>query len=204
MRRPCRSCTPPGGIAGDRAHRVSPRRGRGGGPEGRRAPAAGRGQDELGLGLDERARRRGRPLAIIRRGWVTCWTPSSTPTGARVRARRRRGRGVPAVGAGPDHRAGQQARQPAGAGGGRGQRAVLPDPAAAPARLCEGGLATAAVRRLRRARGAGPASLVLYDVSTLYFETDAGDGFREPGSPRNAGWSRRSPSACSPIRPGSR
>jgi hypothetical protein len=27
----------------------------------------------------------------------------------------------------------------------------------------------------------GPASLVLYDVSTLYFEPDAGDGFREPG-----------------------
>jgi hypothetical protein len=27
----------------------------------------------------------------------------------------------------------------------------------------------------------GPASLVLYDVSTLYFETDQGDGFREPG-----------------------
>jgi hypothetical protein len=27
----------------------------------------------------------------------------------------------------------------------------------------------------------GPASLVLYDVSTLYFETDAGDGFRETG-----------------------
>jgi len=29
--------------------------------------------------------------------------------------------------------------------------------------------------------GLGPASLVLYDVSTLYFATDAGDGFREPG-----------------------
>jgi hypothetical protein len=29
--------------------------------------------------------------------------------------------------------------------------------------------------------GLGPASLVLYDVSTLYFETNAGDGFREPG-----------------------
>jgi Transposase DDE domain len=29
--------------------------------------------------------------------------------------------------------------------------------------------------------GLGPASLVLYDVSTLYFETDAADGFREPG-----------------------
>jgi hypothetical protein len=27
----------------------------------------------------------------------------------------------------------------------------------------------------------GPASLVMFDVSTLYFETDAGDGFREPG-----------------------
>lgn len=27
----------------------------------------------------------------------------------------------------------------------------------------------------------GPTSLVLSDVSTLYFETDAGDGFREPG-----------------------
>ena len=30
-------------------------------------------------------------------------------------------------------------------------------------------------------RTARPASLVLYDVSTLYFETDTGDGFREPG-----------------------
>jgi len=27
----------------------------------------------------------------------------------------------------------------------------------------------------------GPASLVMFDVSTLYFETDTGDGFREPG-----------------------
>lgn len=27
----------------------------------------------------------------------------------------------------------------------------------------------------------GPASLILYDVSTLHFQTDAGDGFREPG-----------------------
>jgi hypothetical protein len=32
-----------------------------------------------------------------------------------------------------------------------------------------------------RHAGLGPASLVLYDVSTLYFKTDAGDGFREPG-----------------------
>jgi hypothetical protein len=27
----------------------------------------------------------------------------------------------------------------------------------------------------------GPAALVLYDVTTLWFETDGGDGFREPG-----------------------
>jgi len=27
----------------------------------------------------------------------------------------------------------------------------------------------------------GPASVVLYDVSTRCFETDTGDGFREPG-----------------------
>ena len=32
----------------------------------------------------------------------------------------------------------------------------------------------------------GPASLVLYDVSTLYFETDQGDGFREPGFSKGA------------------
>jgi hypothetical protein len=29
--------------------------------------------------------------------------------------------------------------------------------------------------------GLGPSSLVLFDVSTLYFETDKADGFREPG-----------------------
>jgi hypothetical protein len=29
--------------------------------------------------------------------------------------------------------------------------------------------------------GLGPATLCLYDVTTLYFETDTGDGFREPG-----------------------
>lgn len=32
-----------------------------------------------------------------------------------------------------------------------------------------------------RHTGLGPTTLVLYDVSTLYFETDTGDGFREPG-----------------------
>jgi hypothetical protein len=38
-------------------------------------------------------------------------------------------------------------------------------------------LASACARRAEL----GPASLVLFDVSTLSFETDAGDGFREPG-----------------------
>jgi hypothetical protein len=32
-----------------------------------------------------------------------------------------------------------------------------------------------------RHAGLGPATLVLFDVTTLYFETDTGDGFREPG-----------------------
>ena len=34
---------------------------------------------------------------------------------------------------------------------------------------------------VRGACGAGPATLVIYDVTTLYFETDEGDGFRESG-----------------------
>lgn len=40
-------------------------------------------------------------------------------------------------------------------------------------------------RRLSGACSAGadlsPSTLVLYDVTTLWFETDTGDGFREPG-----------------------
>jgi len=39
------------------------------------------------------------------------------------------------------------------------------------------GLSTACSSQARL----GPASLVLYDVTTLHFETDSGDGFREPG-----------------------
>lgn len=40
-----------------------------------------------------------------------------------------------------------------------------------------GALATACAARA----ALGPASLVLYDVTTLYFETNQGDTFREPG-----------------------
>jgi hypothetical protein len=50
----------------------------------------------------------------------------------------------------------------------------------------------------------GPTSLVLYDVSTLYFETDTADGFREPGFPRSVAWSHKSPSGCSPMLPACR
>ena len=62
-----------------------------------------------------------------------------------------------------------------------GSRRLVPDRRAAPARLCEGGVAAAAVAACAAHARLGPASLVLYDVSTLYFETDQGDGFREPG-----------------------
>ena len=60
----------------------------------------------------------------------------------------------------------------------------------------EGLVASGAGRRLCRTCRAGTSVLVLYDVSTLYFETDQGDGFREPDSPRNAASSRRSPGAA--------
>jgi hypothetical protein len=49
----------------------------------------------------------------------------------------------------------------------------------------------------------GPASLVLYDVSALYFEADQGRGVpRARVLPGSGGSSRRSPSACSQARTG--
>ena len=86
-----------------------------------------------------------------------------------------------AAGAGPDHRAGQQAGQPAGAGGSRRRAGSY--------RTVKRRLPVYAKEAWRQRlsaacaahAGLGPASLVLYDVSTLYFETDAGDGFRESG-----------------------
>ena len=47
--------------------------------------------------------------------------------------------------------------------------------------------------------GLGPATLVLYDVTTLYFETDEGDGSASQGSARSNAWSHRSLSACWPM-----
>ena len=68
---------------------------------------------------------------------------------------------------------GQQARQPASAGGGGRRGGLLPDRHAPAACLCEGVVAAEGIRRCAAHAELGPASLVLYDVSTLYFETDA-------------------------------
>ena len=70
----------------------------------------------------------------------------------------------------------------AGAGGSRRRAGVVPRPSSGACRP----IAKDAWRQQLSAAcaahaGLGPASLVLYDVSTLYFETDEGDGFRESG-----------------------
>ena len=57
-------------------------------------------------------------------------------------------------------------------------RAVVSHAQPAPARLGGGRLAARPVRGVRGACQARPGILVLYDVSTLYFETDQGDGFQ--------------------------
>ena len=75
-----------------------------------------------------------------------------------------------------------KARQPAGAGRGRcrRRRRIRRSTAACPATPPTRGARKLAAACAAHA-GLGPTSLVLFDVSTLYFETDAGDGFREPG-----------------------
>jgi hypothetical protein len=62
----------------------------------------------------------------------------------------------------------------AGADGSESGQAVGVDPAGGRWRAR---LARACAEHVRL----GPATLLLYDVTTLYFETDEGDGFREPG-----------------------
>jgi hypothetical protein len=52
--------------------------------------------------------------------------------------------------------------------------------------------------------GLGRASLVLYDVPALYSGTMPVTGSGNRAFRRSGGWSRRSPSACSPARTGSR
>ena len=75
--------------------------------------------------------------------------------------------------------------------------AVVPDRAAAAARLCEGGVPSGAVCGLRGARpdSARPASCSTTCPRSTSRPTRA-TGSASPGSPRSGGWSRRSPSAC--------
>ena len=135
------------------------------------------GQGELDLGLDGGAEGGPLPVTSSRMGCLL---------GALARAYGVLGPaglpaviGVPWLGAGPDHRAGQQAGQPAGAEGGRRRpvsyRTVMRRLPAFAKDWWRQELSAACAAHARL----GPASLVLYDVSTLYFETDAGDEFRE-------------------------
>ena len=52
--------------------------------------------------------------------------------------------------------------------------------------------------------GLGPASLGLYDVTTLYFETDTADGFRESGFSKERRLEPQITVGCSPMPPASR
>ena len=136
------------------------------------------GQLELGLGMA-----RGRPgrYRSRLRGWASCWTPSSMATACWGSGGRPTATRFPAAGT---------------------ARFIEPTSKLDSLRVLEeAGAASAAYATVKRRlpaypeeswrhrlsatcaahAGLGPASLVLYDVSTLYFETDAGDGFREPG-----------------------
>ena len=138
------------------------------------------GQLELDLGLEPAG---GGPLPITssRMGHLLDALERGLP-GAGVRGRGGRGRGVPAPGAGPDHRAGPASSTACGSWRRPGSRRR---PTATVKRRLPAYAEEEWRQRLSEACAAharlGPASLVLYDVSTLYFETDQGDGFREPG-----------------------
>ena len=168
-----------------RAHRVGARRCRAGGAEGGRPAAAGRRAGRAGPGSGCRVapapavvgRCRSRP-----RGWGTCGTRLShayevlgfdAPTGG-TRC------------SGSWCWRGSSSRPASWTRCGCWRRS------GSPPLVRDGDAAAAGVRHRRRGGrswprpaprtpGLGPATLVLYDVSTLYFETDAGDGFREPG-----------------------
>ena len=150
----------------------------------RQCLAAGQGELDLGLEVTEPA---GGALAaarcrLPRRGWATCSIPSSGPTASWGST----------GAAGADEVFLQLVLA----------RIIEPVSKLDSLRVLEeAGVAAASYRTVTRRLGAyakepwrqklsaacaahprlGPASLVLSDVSTLYFETDAGDGFRESG-----------------------
>jgi len=73
---------------------------------------------------------------------------------------------------------------------------TYPHDQAPTARVRHPGVASGVGPTVRRRRRLGPATLVLYELSTPYLETDGGDGFREPGFSQERGLERRSPSGC--------
>src|SRR5262245_57782763 len=57
---------------------------------------------------------------------------------------------------------------------------------------------------MRRPHRVGPASMVFYDVSTLYFQTDTADGLRQPrvrqGTAHGTPGHDRTPTGCRGLR----
>ena len=138
------------------------------------------GQAELDLGVA--ARSASEPLPITSSRAAHLWDALEPRLRrARVRSGRRRRRGVPPTGVGADHRADQQGRLAAGARRDRRGRPSYPTLNRRLPVFAKPGFRQSLSSACAARAALGPASLVLYDVSTLHFETDAGDGFREPG-----------------------
>ena len=174
------------GVAGYRAHRVGARRRRAGAAEGGRAAAAAAGQDELDLGLNRTTRRPARagaagrvPITSSRMGHL--WDALAHAYDVLGFGPRQAGTRCSGSWCWRGSSSRPASWTAAGAGGGRGRAAVVPDAARRLPVYAKDSwrqkIAAACAARV----GLGPASLVLYDVSTLYFETDEGDGFRETG-----------------------
>jgi hypothetical protein len=90
-----------------------------------------------------------------------------------------------------DHRTAQQAGFAGGAGGGGRDAGSVTDRDAAAARLRGRLLAGSKISAACAAHaGLGAASLVLYDCSTVYLQTDQRDGFSQSGFSKEPGWSR--------------
>jgi hypothetical protein len=143
----------------------------------RPAPGSWAGRARSGLA----AATRGGPLPIAASRMAHLWDALAHAYRVLGFEEAARGCGVRPAGAGADHRANKQAGQRAGAGRDRDQCAVVPGVAARLPVYVKQAWRQRLSAACARHAGLGRASLVLYDVSTLYFETDAGDGFREPG-----------------------
>ena len=162
------------------------------------------GQGELDLGLDAGGAGRAAADHLLADGLPAGRAGARLP-GAGVRAARRAGTRCSAqLVLARIIEPASKLDSAAGAGGGRGRAGVVPRrvkrrlPAYAKEAWRQQLSAACAAHA-----GLGPASLVLYDVSTLVLrDRRRATGSARPGSPRSGGWSRRSPSACSPTQDG--